>query len=75
MEKEGILRRCCRHRLTQYVKNILEQDHRATKSPVKAKQGFREFRRRGERSEAMHMIRKGQARQIQRPHTLVEIAT
>ena len=43
MRKEGILRRCCRHRPVQYLNNILEQDHRAIKRRVKAKQGFREF--------------------------------
>ena len=29
--------------MIQYVNNILEQDHRAIKRRVKAKQGFREF--------------------------------
>ncbi len=43
VKKEGILRRRCRHRLVQYVNNIVEQDHRAIKRRVKAKQGFREF--------------------------------
>ena len=64
VKKEGILRRCCRHRPVQYWNNILEQDHRAIKRRVKAKQGFREFhaaRRTIRGYEAMHMIRKGQA--------------
>ena len=43
VKKEGILRRRCRHRPVQYLNNILEQDHRAIKRRVKAKQGFREF--------------------------------
>ena len=43
VKQEGILRRRCRHRPVQYLNNILEQDHRAIKRPVKAKQGFREF--------------------------------
>ena len=42
VKKEGILRRRCRHRPVQYLNNILEQDHRAIKRRVKAKQGFRE---------------------------------
>jgi IS6 family transposase len=42
-KKEGTLRKRCRHRPVQYLNNILEQDHRAIKSRVKAKQGFREF--------------------------------
>ena len=65
VKKEGLLRRRCRHRPVQYVNNILEQDHRAIKRRVKAKQGFREFqaaRRTLQGYEAMHMIRKGQAR-------------
>jgi transposase, IS6 family len=44
IKKEGILRRRCRHRPVQYLNNILEQDHRAIKRRVNAKQGFREFR-------------------------------
>jgi IS6 family transposase len=42
-KKEGALRKCCRHRPVPYLNNILEQDHRAIKRRVKAKQGFREF--------------------------------
>ena len=67
VKKEGILRRRCRHRPVQYLNNILEQDHRAIKRRVKAKQGFREFyaaRRTIQGYEAIHMIRKGQARWV-----------
>ena len=67
VKEEGILRRRCRHRPVQYLNNILEQDHRAIKRRVKAKQNFREFqaaRRTIEGYEAMHRIRKGQARWI-----------
>ena len=67
MKEEGILRRRCRHRPVQYLNNILEQDHRAIKRRVKAKQNFREFqaaRRTIEGYEAIHRIRKGQARWI-----------
>ena len=39
VKKEGILRRRCRHRPVQYLNNIVEQDHRAIKRRVKAKQG------------------------------------
>ena len=65
IKKEGILRRRCRHRPVQYLNNILEQDHRAIKRRVNAKQGFREFqaaRRTIQGYEAVHMIRKGQCR-------------
>lgn len=67
IKKEGTLRRRCRHRPVQYLNNILEQDHRAIKRRVNAKQGFREFqaaRRTIQGYEAMHMIRKGQARWV-----------
>ena len=86
VQKEGILRRRCRHRPVQYVNNIVEQDHRAIKRRVTAKQSFREFhaaRRTIQGYEAMHMIRKGQARwvsgsdvrrQMQFIHRLFEVA-
>ncbi len=66
-KKEGTLRTRCRHRPVQYVNNILEQDHRAIKRRVNAKQGFREFqaaRRTIQGYEAFHMIRKGQVRWV-----------
>ena len=67
IKKEGTLRNRCRHRPVQYSNNILEQDHRAIKRRVNAKQGFREFqaaRRTIQGYEAIHMIRKGQARWV-----------
>jgi transposase-like protein len=67
IKKEGTLRRRCRHRPVQYLNNILEQDHRAIKRRVNAKQGFREFqaaRRTIQGYEAMQMIRKGQVRWV-----------
>ncbi len=67
VKEEGTLRRRCRHRPVQYLNNILERDHRAIKRRVKAKQGFRAFKA-AERTiagyEAIHMIRKGQARWV-----------
>jgi transposase-like protein len=38
IKKEGTLRRRCRHRPVQYWNNIIEQDHRAIKRRVNAKQ-------------------------------------
>ncbi len=67
VKEEGTLCRRCRHRPVQYLNNIMEQDHRAIKRRVKAKRSFREFqaaRRTIEGYEAMHMIRKGQARRV-----------
>ncbi len=66
---EGILRRRCKHRPIQYLNNILEQDHRAIKRRVDAKQHFRRFssaRKTIQGYEAIHMIRKGQARWVKR---------
>jgi transposase, IS6 family len=63
IKKEGILGRRCRHRPVQYLNNIIEQDHRAIKRRVNAKQGFREFhaaRRAIQGYEAINMMRKGQ---------------
>ena len=67
VKEEGTLHWHCRHRPVQYLNNILEQDHRAIKRRVKAKQSFREFRAAGRTIagyEAIHMIRKGQARWV-----------
>ena len=75
-KKEGTLRKRCRHRPVQYLNNILEQDHRAIKRRVKAKQGFREFqaaRRTIQGYEAVHMIRKGQVRWLAGDNLLRQI--
>jgi IS6 family transposase len=67
IKKDGTLRRRCRHRPVQYLNNILEQDHRAIKRRVNAKQGFREFqaaRRTIQGYEAIHILRKGQVRRV-----------
>ena len=66
---EGVLRQRCKHRPIQYLNNILEQDQRAIKRRVNAKQHFRRFssaRKTIEGYEAMHMIRKGQARWVKK---------
>ena len=67
IQNDGILRRRCRHRPVQYLNNILEQDHRAIKRRVNAKQGFREFQaaqRTIQGYEVMNMMRKGQVRWV-----------
>ena len=51
----------------QYLTNIIEQDHRAIKKRVNAKQGFRAFAAAWstvEGYEAMHMMKKGRVRWI-----------
>jgi transposase, IS6 family len=67
MKAEGTLRRRCRHRSVQYLNNILEQDHRAIKRRVKAKQGFRAFnaaRRTIAGYEAIHRQQPGKIREV-----------
>ena len=67
IKKEGTLSHQCQHRPVQYLNNIVEQDHRAIKRRVNAKQDFREShsaQRTIQGYEAMHMIRKGQARWV-----------
>ena len=76
IKKEGTLRRRCRHRPVQYLNNILEQDHRAIKSRVNAKQGFRAFQaaqRTLQGYEAIHMMRKGQVRWVSGTDVLLQI--
>jgi IS6 family transposase len=60
IKKEATLRSRCRHRPVQYLNNIIEQDHRAIKRRVNAKQALREFqaaRRTIQGYEAMHITR------------------
>ena len=76
IKKEGTLRSRCRHRPVQYLNNILEQDHRAIKRRVNAKQGFREFQaaqRTLQGYEAIHMMRKGQVRWVSGTDVLLQI--
>ena len=65
LKAEGALEENCRHRPVQYLDNVLEQDHRAIKRRANASQYFRSFWaawRTIAGYEAIHMIRKGQAR-------------
>jgi transposase-like protein len=67
LQRTAVIRRRCRHRPVQYLNNIIEQDHRAIKKRVNAKQGFRSFgaaRRTIDGYEAVHMMRKGQVRWV-----------
>ena len=43
LKAEGALEENCGHRPMQYLNNVLEQDHRAIKRPVRASQNFRSF--------------------------------
>ena len=65
LKQTGILGRNCRCRPSQYMNNIIEQDHRFVKKRVVASQGFRSAD--GALSsiagyEAMNIIRNGQIR-------------
>ena len=65
LKVQGRLGQRCRCRTFPYLNNIVEQDHRAIKRRINAKQGFRSFegaRRTIPGYEAIHMIRKGQVR-------------
>src|SRR6185437_7050135 len=65
LKRERRLGRRCRCRTCPYLNNIVEQDHRAIKRRINAKQGFRSFegaRRTISGYEVIHMIRKGQIR-------------
>jgi transposase-like protein len=66
LKAEGALEEDCQHRPVQYLSNVLEQDHRVIKRRVRASQHFRSFWgawRTIAGYEAIHIIRKGQARQ------------
>jgi transposase, IS6 family len=65
LKHEGRLGQRCRCRTSPYLNNIIEQDHRALKRRINAKQGFRSLagaKRTIAGYEVMHMIRKGQVR-------------
>ncbi len=65
LKRERRLGRRCRCRTCPYLNNIIEQDHRAVKRRVHAKQGFRSLQgacRTISGYEVIHMIRKGQVR-------------
>ena len=64
-KRTGELSRNCRCRRSQYMNNIIEQDHRFVKKRVVASQGFRSADgalRSIAGHEAMNIIRKGQIR-------------
>lgn len=76
LKRSGIIGQRCKHRPIQYLNNIIEQDHRAIKKRVNAKQGFREFgaaRRMIDGYEAVHLMRMGQARWLLGPDIMGQI--
>src|SRR5205807_639497 len=76
LQREGRLPKKVRWRCRAHGNNWIEQDHRAIQRRVKAKQQFRSWH--GAQCaiagyEAMHMIRKGQARNCERGDVLAEV--
>jgi transposase, IS6 family len=68
-KQEGFLTPRCHRRPVQYLNNILEQDHRAIKRRIRAKQDFRQFGcalRTIQGYETIHKIRKGQVRWVRK---------
>ncbi len=65
----GELTKVCRYRCAPYMNNIIEQDHRFVKKRIVASQWFRSVQgavNTIQGYEAMHMIRKGQIRWLQK---------
>ena len=68
-QKEKVLPKDCRLRRTKYLTNVVEQDHRFIRRRWRAMQCFRSFHtaeRTLEGVEAMHMVRKGQVKRLER---------
>ena len=69
LKQSGDLSRRCCCRPSPYLNNIIEQDHRFIKKRITASPGFRSVDgawRTIEGYEAMHMIRKGQIRRLEK---------
>jgi hypothetical protein len=67
------LGRRCRYRPSPYINNIIEQDHRFIKKRINASLGFRSPEgawRTIEGYEAMHLIRKGQVRWLDKGNVI-----
>jgi transposase, IS6 family len=69
LKKTGELPKACHHRRSPYKNNLIEQDHRFIKKRIVASQWFRSVY--GALNtipgyEAMHMLRKGQIRWLQK---------
>ncbi len=65
LRRSGVVAKRCLDRPVQYFNKIIEQNHRAIKKRVNAKQGSRAFgaaRRTSDGYELIHMMRKGQVR-------------
>jgi transposase-like protein len=71
--KEKVLPFDCKLRRVKYLNNVIEQDHRAIRRRWRAMQCFRSFHtaeRTIEGVEALHMLRKGQVKRLDRRDTV-----
>ncbi|VAW31839.1 hypothetical protein MNBD_CHLOROFLEXI01-1866 [hydrothermal vent metagenome] len=59
LKEKKLLPEKCKRRPSQYINNVVEQDHRFIKRTVKPGLGFSTAWRTIQRYETMHMIRKG----------------
>ncbi len=69
LKKEKLLPETCKRRPTKYMNNIVEQDHRFMKRKIRPGLGFGSYPtawRTIQGYETMHMIRKGQIRDIEK---------
>ena len=76
LKESGLLPESVEHRAVKYLNNLIEQDHRYTKTRVVASQNFRHFWSAGRTItgyESMNMIRKGQIKNVERGDVLGQI--
>jgi transposase-like protein len=75
-QEEKVLPKDCNLRRTKYLTNIVEQDHRFIRRRWRAMQCFRSFHtaeRALEGVEAMHMIKKGQVKRLDRRDVIGQV--
>ncbi len=73
----GTLAAVCELRQSKYLNNLVEQDHRFLKRRVKPGSGFFSFKtawRTLQGYEVMHMIRKGQMKDVDKGDILSQVA-
>ncbi len=76
LKQTGELSRICRCRCSPYMNNVIEQDHRFLKKRIVASQWFRSVEgalNTIQGYEAMHMIRKGQIRWLQKGNVVGQV--
>lgn len=77
LKAAGVLAVACELRQSKYLNNLIEQDHRFIKRLVKPGMGFFSFEaawRTIQGYEAMHMMRKGQVKDVDKGDILCQVA-